>query len=180
MGKIIDPYSSRQNIWKNAESKIKLVPWIKPPHQPPKWFHNRKEYNRQFDVAGGFRKNWTCSYYLWPGKDLQNILEIWDHKRLPQSWQTTALMHSFITNSNFQVLVGSTLSEWKNQGVPQSNIITYVNPEMDCSLYVEDFFFFFIIIRYRSQNMHTIGQQLQQYINRIQKICNQNSVCPFL
>ena len=93
--------------------------------------------------------------------------------RLPLFFQ------NFLTDREFKVKVGSTLSELYNhkQGVPQgsilsltlfslkiSNIVKTLNPGVDCSLYVDDF-----LICYRSKNMHTIERQLQQNLNNIQE-----------
>ena len=86
---------------------------------------------------------------------------------------------NFLSNRNFKVRVGTTLSDLQGQeeGVPQgsilsvtlfsikiNNIVEALNPGVDCSLYVDDF-----LICYRSKHMHTIERQLQQCLNKIQK-----------
>ena len=88
-------------------------------------------------------------------------------------------LQNFLTDCEFNVKVGSTLSELHNQeqGVPHgsilsvtlfslkiNNIVKTLNPGVDCSLYVDDF-----LICYRSKNMHTIEGQLQQNLNNIQE-----------
>ena len=98
--------------------------------------------------------------------------------RLPQ------FIDNFLSNRNFKVRVGTTLSDLQGQeeGVPQgiilsvtlfsikiNNIVKALNPGVDCSLYVDDF-----LICYRSKHMHTIERQLQQCLNRIQKWALEN------
>ena len=90
----------------------------------------------------------------------------------------------FLSNRNFKVRVGTTLSDLQGQeeGVPQgsilsvtlfsikiNNIVKALNPGVDCSLYVDDF-----LICYRSKHMHTIERQLQQCLNKIQKWALEN------
>ena len=81
----------------------------------------------------------------------------------------------FLSNRNFKVRVGTTLSDLQGQegGVPKGSILSVtqknnntvktLNPDVDCSLYVDDF-----LICYRSKHMHTIERQLQQCLNKIQ------------
>ena len=91
---------------------------------------------------------------------------------------------NFLSNRNFKVHVGTTLSDLQGQeeGVPQgsilsvtlfsikiNNIVKALNPGVDCSLYVDDF-----LICYRSKHMHTIERQLQQCLNKIQKWALEN------
>ena len=86
-------------------------------------------------------------------------------------------VQNFLSNREFKVRVGSTLSEAHNQeqGVPQgsilsltlfslkiNNIVKCLNPGADCSLYVDNF-----LICYRSKNMNTIERQLQLNLNDI-------------
>ena len=104
-------------------------------------------------------------------------------------------LQNFLTDREFKVKVGSTLSTLHNQeqGVPQgsilsvkgvsqgsiqsvtifslkiNNIVKTLNPCVDCSLYVDDF-----LICYRSKNMHTIERQLQQNLNNIQEWATRN------
>ena len=88
-------------------------------------------------------------------------------------------LQNFLTDREFKVKVGSTLSELHNQGqgVPQgsilsvtlfslktNNIVKTLNPGFDFSLYVDD-----VLICYRSKNMHTIECQLQQNLNNLQE-----------
>ena len=94
-------------------------------------------------------------------------------------------IENFLSNRNFKVRVGTTLSDLQGQeeGVPQgsilsvtlfsikiNNIVKTLNPGVDCSLYVDD-----ILICYRSKHMHTIERQLQQCLNKIQKWALENS-----
>ena len=91
---------------------------------------------------------------------------------------------NFLSNRNFKVRVGTTLSDLQGQeeGVPQGSILSVtlfsikinnidktLNPGVDCSLYVDDFLFC-----YRSKHMHTIERQLQQCLNKIQKWALEN------
>ena len=104
--------------------------------------------------------------------------DVHDIGRLP------LFLQNFLTDREFKVKVGSTLSELHNQeqGVPQgsilsvtlfslkiNNIVKTLNPGVDCSLYVDDF-----LICYRSKNMHTIERQLQQNLNNIQEWATRN------
>ena len=91
---------------------------------------------------------------------------------------------NFLSNRNFKVCVGTTLSDLQGQeeGIPQgsilsvslfsikiNNIVKALNPGVDCSLYVDDF-----LICYRSKHIHTIKRQLQQCLNKIQKWAFEN------
>ena len=90
---------------------------------------------------------------------------------------------NFLSNRNFKVPVGTTLSDLQGQeGVPQGSILSVtlfsikindivktLNPGVDCSLYVDDF-----LICYRSKHIHTIERQLQQCLNKIQKWALEN------
>ena len=88
------------------------------------------------------------------------------------------LLTIFLSNINFKVRVGTTLSDLQGQeeGVPQgsilsvtlfsiniNNIVKALKPGVDCSLYVDD-----LLICYRSKRMHIIERQLQQCLNKIQ------------
>ena len=91
---------------------------------------------------------------------------------------------NFLSNSNFKVRVGTTLSDPQGQekGVAQGSILSVtlfsiktndivkaLNPGVDCLLYVDDF-----LNCYRSKHMHTIERQLQQCLNKIQKWALEN------
>ena len=91
---------------------------------------------------------------------------------------------NFLSNINFKVRVGTTLSDLQGQeeGVPQgsilsvslfsikiNNIVKALNPGVDCLLYVDDF-----LICHKSKHMHTIERQLQQCLNKIQKWALEN------
>ena len=91
---------------------------------------------------------------------------------------------NFLSNRQFNVRVGSTLSDLQDQeeGVPQgsilsvtlfsikiNNIVKNLNPGVDCSLYVDDF-----IICYRSKHIHTIERQLQQCLNKLHTWTTEN------
>ena len=93
-------------------------------------------------------------------------------------------INSFLSDRNFQVKIGSTLSSVykQEQGVPQGSILSVtlfnikinsivktLNPGVDCSLYVDDF-----LICYRSKHMNTIERQLQQCLNKLQTWSNKN------
>ena len=82
---------------------------------------------------------------------------------------------NFLSNRNFRVRVGTTLSDQQGQeeDVPQRSILSFtlfnikinnidktLNPSVDCSLYVHDF-----AICYISKHVHTIERQLQQCLN---------------
>ena len=90
---------------------------------------------------------------------------------------------NFLSNRNFKVRVGTTLSglQGQEEGVPQgsiisvtlfsikiNNIVKALNPGVDCSLYVD------FLICYRSKHIHTIERQLQQCLNKIQKWALEN------
>ena len=103
---------------------------------------------------------------------------------LHEKGRLPTFVQNFLSNREFKVGVGSTLSEAHNQeqGVPQggilsvtlfslkiNNIVKCLNPGVDCSLYVDDF-----LICYRSKNMNTIERQLQLNLNKIQKWSTEN------
>ena len=86
---------------------------------------------------------------------------------------------NFLSIRNFKVRVGTTISvpQGQEERVPEgsilsvtllsikiNNIVNALDPGVDCSLYMDDFF-----ICYRSKHMHTIERQLQQCLNKIQK-----------
>ena len=94
------------------------------------------------------------------------------------------LISSFLSDRNFQVKMGSTLSSAykQEQGVPQGSILSVtlfnikinsivkcLNPGVDCSLYVDDF-----VICYRSKHMNTIERQLQQCLNKLHTWSSEN------
>ena len=87
---------------------------------------------------------------------------------------------NFLSNRCFKVRVGTTLSDLQGQeeGVPQGSILSVtlfsikinniykaLNLGVNCSLNVDDF-----LICYRSKHIHTIERQLQQCLNKIQKL----------
>ena len=91
---------------------------------------------------------------------------------------------NFLSNRNFKVRVGNTLSglQGQEEGVPHGSILSVtlfsikintivkaLNPGVDCSLYVDDF-----LICYRSKHIHTIERQLKQCLNKIQKWALEN------
>jgi hypothetical protein len=95
-----------------------------------------------------------------------------------------SFISDFLSDRNFKVRVGSTLSDLQQQeeGVPQgsilsvtlfgikiNNIVTCLNHGVDCSLYVDDF-----LICYRSKNMNTIERQLQQCLNKLHTWTTEN------
>ena len=115
---------------------------------------------------------------IWKYGIMNDLHEIGLKGRLP------IFVQNFLSNREFKVRVGSTLSEAHNQeqGVPQgsnlsvtlfslkiNNIVKCLNPGVDCSLYVDDF-----LICYRSKNMNTIERQLQLNLNKIQKWSTEN------
>ena len=88
------------------------------------------------------------AYDTWKYGIMNDLQEIDLKDRLP------IFVQNFLSNREFEVRVGSTLSEAHNQeqGVPQgsilsvtlfsleiNNIIKCLNPGVDCSLYVDDF-----------------------------------------
>ena len=119
-----------------------------------------------FDLEKAYDTTWKYGI-------MKDVHDIGLKGRLP------LFLQNFLTDREFKVKVGSTLSELHNQeqGVPQgsilsvtlfslniNNIVKTLNPGVDCSLYVDDF-----LICYRSKNMHTIERQLQQNLNNIQE-----------
>ena len=124
-----------------------------------------------FDLEKAYDTTWKYGIM----KDLQDLgLK----GRLPH------FIQDFLSDRNFKVRVGSTLSESQEQeeGVPQgsilsvtlfgikiNNIVKCLNPGVDCSLYVDDF-----VICYRSKHMNTIERQLQQCLNKLEKWTTEN------
>ena len=119
-----------------------------------------------FDLERAYDTTWKYGI-------MNDLHEIGLKGRLP------VFVQNFLSNREFKVCVGSTLSETHNQeqGVPQgsilsvtlfslkiNNIVKCLNPGADCSLYVDDF-----LICYRSKNMNTIERQFQLNLNKIQK-----------
>ena len=124
-----------------------------------------------FDLEKAYDTTWKYGI-------MKDVHDIGLKGRLP------LFLQNFLTDREFKVKVGSTLSELHNQeqGVPQgsilsvtlfslkiNNIVKTLNPGVDCSLYVDDF-----LICYRSKNMHTIERQLQQNLNNIQEWATRN------
>ena len=124
-----------------------------------------------FDLEKAYDTTWKYGI-------MNDLHEIGRKGRLP------IFVQNFLSNREFKVRVGSTLSEAYNQeqGVPQgsilsvtlfslkiNNIVKCLNPGVDCSLYVDDFLIF-----YRSKNMNTIERQLQLNLNKIQKWSTEN------
>ena len=124
-----------------------------------------------FDLEKAYDTTWKYGI-------MNDLHEIGLKGRLP------TFVQNFLSNREFKVRVGSTLSEAHNQeqGVPQgsilsvtlftlkiNNIVKCLNPGVDCSLYVDDF-----LICYRSKNMNTIERQLQLNLNKIQKWSTEN------
>ena len=123
-----------------------------------------------FDLEKAYDTTWKYGI-------MNDLHEIGLKGRLP------TFVQNFLSNREFKVRVGSTLSEAHNQeqGVPQgilsvtlfslkiNNIVKCLNPGVDCSLYVDDF-----LICYRSKNMNTIERQLQLNLNKIQKWATEN------
>ena len=124
-----------------------------------------------FDLEKAYDTTWKYGIM----KDLQDLgLK----GRLP------SFISDFLSDRNFNVRVGSTLSDTHQQeeGVPQgsilsvtlfaikiNNIVKCLKPGVDCSLYVDDF-----LICYRSKNMNTIERQLQQCLNKLQAWTTEN------
>ena len=86
-------------------------------------------------------------------------------------------IEGFLQNRNFQVRIGSCLSQLCDQemGVPQGSILSVtlfglkinsivnaVSPGVECSLYVDDF-----LICYRSKYIHIIERHIQQCLNNL-------------
>ena len=124
-----------------------------------------------FDLEKAYDTTWKYGI-------MKDVHDIGLKGRLP------LFLQNFLTDREFKVKVGSTLSELHNQeqGVPQGSILSVtlfslkinnnvkiLNPGVDCSLYVDDF-----LICYRSKNMHTIERQLQQNLNNIQEWATRN------
>ena len=124
-----------------------------------------------FDLEKAYDTTWKYGI-------MNDLQEIGLKGRLP------IFVQNFLSNREFKVRVGSTLSEAHNQeqGVPQgsilsvtlfslkiNNIVKCLNPGVDCSLYVDDF-----LICYRYKNMNNIARQLQLNLNKIQKWSTEN------
>ena len=124
-----------------------------------------------FDLEKAYDTTWKYGI-------MKDLHEIGLKGRLP------IFVQNFLSNREFKVRVGSTLSEAHNQeqGVPQgsilsvtlfslkiNNIVKCLNPVVDCSLYVDDF-----LICYRSKNMNSIERQLQLKLNKIQEWSTEN------
>ena len=124
-----------------------------------------------FDLEKAYDTTWKYGI-------MKDVHDIGLKGRLP------LFLQNVLTDREFKVKVGSTLSELHNQeqGVPQgsilsvtlfslkiNNIVKILMPGVDCSLYVDYFF-----ICYRSKNMHTIERQLQQNLNNIQEWATRN------
>jgi hypothetical protein len=90
----------------------------------------------------------------------------------------------FLTDRAFNVRVGSTLSYdvIQEQGVPQGSILSVtlfaikinsivecLSKDLDAGLYVDDF-----QICFSGQKMYTIERQLQNYLDDLDKWCNEN------
>ena len=101
-----------------------------------------------FDLEKAYDTTWKYGI-------MKDVHDIGLKGRLP------LFLQNFLTDREFKVKVGSTLSELHNQeqGVPQgsilsvtlfslkiNNIVKTLNPGVDCSLYVDDF-----LICYRSK-----------------------------
>ena len=124
-----------------------------------------------FDLEKAYDTTWKYGI-------LKDLKDIGLNGRLP------TFISSFLSDRNFQVRVGSTLSETQQQeeGVPQgsilsvtlfsikiNNIVKALNPGVDCSLYVDDF-----VICYRSKSMRTIERQLQTNLDKIHSWATEN------
>ena len=116
------------------------------------------------------------AYYTWKYGIMKNIHDIGLKGDYPY------LFRVFLNDREFEVKVGSTLSELhkQQQGVPQGSILSVTlfsindivknrNPGVDCSFYIDDF-----LTCYCSKNMHTIERQLQQNLNNIQDCATKN------
>ena len=86
---------------------------------------------------------------------------------------------NFLTDRTFQIHLGTILSDvfHQEEGVPQgailsttlfnvkiNDIVKQVDPDVECSLYVDDF-----IIMYKSPTIDAIQRKLQNTINRLEK-----------
>ena len=86
-------------------------------------------------------------------------------------------LQNILSDRNFKVRIGSTLSDPKIQegGVPQgcilsvtlynikiNNIVNFLNHEVDSSFYVDD-----LLICHRLKDMHTTERQLQMCKNKL-------------
>ena len=118
-----------------------------------------------FDLEKAYDTTWRYGI-------LRDLHELGLKGRLP------VFIKSFLTDRRMQVRVGSTLSDQfeQAQGVPQgsilsttlfnikiNNIVNYLDPKTEGSLYVDDF-----CICYRSKSMRTVERHLQQCLNKIE------------
>ena len=124
-----------------------------------------------FDLEKAYETTWRYGIL----KDLHNLGL---RGRLPQ------FIKNFLTNRSFNVKIGSTISDEKNQeeGVPQGSIISTtlfnikinnitkeLSKDIHESLYVDD-----CSISFRSKNLHTLERKLQNNIDKINKWAKNN------
>ena len=124
-----------------------------------------------FDLEKAYDTTWKYGIL----KDLKGIGL---NGRLP------TFVSGFLSDRNFNVRVGSTLSDMhlQEQGVPQgsilsvtlfsiklNNIVKCLSPGVESSLYVDDF-----LICYCSKSMRTIERQLQQCLDRVHVWATEN------
>ena len=135
-----------------------------------------------FDLEKAYDTTWRYGI-------LRDLHELGLKGRLP------VFIKSFLADRRMQVRVGSTLSDQfeQAQGVPQgsilsttlfnikiNNIVNYLDPKTEGSLYVDDF-----CICYRSKSMRTVERHLQQCLNKIEnwalyngfKFCKSKTQC---
>ena len=124
-----------------------------------------------FDLESAYDTTWKYGI-------LKDLHDFGLRDRLP------IFISAFLDKRCFRVRVRNTISGAHRQemGVPQgcilsvtlssvkiNSIVKAICPGVDCSLYVDDF-----AICFRSRNMDIIERQLQQCLNRLQKLSNEN------
>ena len=125
-----------------------------------------------FDIEKAFDTTWKAGIL----RDLHNMGL---RGNLPD------FINNFLQNRQFQIKIGSTLSNWhlQEEGVPQGSILSPIlfeikinsiiktlNPDTNSSLYVDDF-----LIAYTSKsNMNCTERHLQQQLNSIENWANHN------
>ena len=144
----------------------------RPLNKPQKLYKRRLYKKRAYHNHFRFRKS------LWKFGIIKDLYDLKLRGRLPK------FIKNFFTGRTFQVRIGSTLSDLKNQeGVPQgsilsttlfnikiNNIIKELSPYIYGSLYVDD-----CSISYKSKYIPTLERKLHHNISKISKWATENA-----
>ncbi len=124
-----------------------------------------------FDLEKAYDTTWKYGI-------MNDLYEMGLRGRLPH------FIENFLSNRNFKVRIGSTLSDTFDQdtGVPQGSILSVIlfivkinsitncmRPGIDSSLFVDDF-----TICYRSTSMITIERKIQQQLSAVERWADEN------